>query len=106
MGAANSPEELAKADHRVRVYDPKVDRYYEVVKIGSDLYQTQYQLDADGQKIYSASHKLLYRIGGNFTGSIYMVQWGKNLFQAPLSFFLKPNAWDLAPGYQRVAQSR
>jgi hypothetical protein len=100
MGSANSPAELAKVTGRVSVYDPKADRYYEVARIGSDLYQTQYQLDADGNRIYSSSHKLAYRIGGNFTGSIYMVQWGKNLFQAPLSFFLKPNAWDLAPGYQ------
>ena len=100
MGPASAPSELEKVSGRVSVYDPKADRHYEVVRIGSDLYQTQYQQDAGGNRIYSSSHKLVYRIGGNFTGSIYMVQWGKNLFQAPLSFFLKPNAWDLAPGYQ------
>jgi len=100
MGPANAPSELAKVNGRVTVYDKQAHRYYEVVRMGSDLYQTQYQLDASGNKVYSSSHKLAYRIGGNFTGSIYTVRWGQNLFQAPLSFYLRPNAWDLAPGYQ------
>ncbi len=99
MGAADSPDELAKVSSRVSVYDPKADRHYDIVRMGSELYQTQYQTDASGNRIYSASHKLKYRIGGNFTGSIYMVQWGQNLFQAPLSHYLAPNDWELAPGY-------
>ena len=100
MGAANAPSELEKLGGRVSVYDPKADRHYEVVRIGSDLYQTQYQQDASGKRIYSSSHKLVYRIGGNFTGTIYIVEWGKSLFQAPVAHYLQPNTWELAPGYQ------
>jgi hypothetical protein len=99
MGPADTPEELAKVPGRVSVYDPKADRHYEIVRLGSELFQTQYQVDASGHRIYSASHKLKYRIGGNFTGSIYIVQWGQNLFQAPLSHYVAPNQWELAPGY-------
>jgi hypothetical protein len=100
MGPANAPGELAKVPNRVTVYDPKVNRYYEVVRIGSDLYQNEYQLDASGNRIFTSPHKLEYRIGGHLTGNIYIVRWGENLFQAPLSYYLRLKGWDLAPGYQ------
>ena len=100
MGPANSPSELAKVSDRVTVYDQKVDRYYEVARIGSDLYQTQYQLDASGKRIFSSAHKLAYKIGGHLTGNIYITRWGQNLFQAPLSYYVRVGRWDLAPGYE------
>jgi hypothetical protein len=100
MGPANTPAELAKVPNRVTVYDKKVDRYYEVTRIGSDLYQTQYQLDTSGNRIFSSAHKLEYRIGGHGTGSIYIIRWGQNFFQAPLSYYVRVNRWDLSPGYE------
>ncbi len=100
MGPANAPSELAKVSARVVVHDEKVDRYYEVARVGSDLFQTQYQLDASGNRIYTSAHKLEYKIGGHLTGNVYIVRWGQNLFQAPLSYYLRPQGWDLAPGYQ------
>jgi len=100
MGPANSPSELAKVPGRVAVYDQTVDRYYEVTRLGSDLYQTEYQLDASGNKVFTSANKLEYRIGGHLTGAIYIVRWGQNLFQAPLAYYVRPAGWDLAPGYQ------
>ena len=100
MGPANTPAELAKVPNRVTVYDKKVDRYYEVIRIGSDLYQTQYQLDTSGNRIFSSAHKLEYRIGGHLTGNIYIIRWGQNLFQAPLSYYLRGSQWDMSPGYE------
>lgn len=99
MGPANSPSELAKAPDRIAVYDRQVDRYYEVVRSRSDLYQTQYQLDASGNRVFSSAQKLEYRIGGHLTGNIYIIRWGQNLFQAPLSYYVRIGRWDLAPGY-------
>lgn len=100
MGPANTPAELAQVPNRVTVYDKKVDRYYEVIRIGSDLYQTQYQLDTSGNRIFSSAHKLEYRIGGHLTGSIYIIRWGQNFFQAPLSYYVRVKRWDLSPGYE------
>jgi len=100
MGPANSPTELAKVPDRITVYDQKVDRYYEVTRSGDDLYQTEYQLDANGNRIFTSAQKLEYRIGGHLTGNIYIVRWGQNFFQAPLSYYVRPGRWDLAPGYE------
>jgi len=100
MGPANAPSELAKVPHRITVYNKTLGRYFEVVREGSDLYQTQYQLDASGNRVFASAHKLEYRIGGHLTGNIYITRWGQNLFQAPLSYYLKGNQWDMSPGYE------
>jgi hypothetical protein len=100
MGPANAPAELAKIPDQATVYDQKVDRYYQVARAGSDLYQVQYQLDASGNKIFSSAQKLEYRIGGHLTGTIFIIRWGQNLFQAPLSYYVRAARWDLAPGYE------
>jgi len=100
MGPANADFELAKVPQGVTVYNKKLDRYYEVARVGSDLYQTQYQLDANGNKTFTATHKLEYRIGGHLTGSIYIIRWGQSLFEAPLSYYLRLKGWDLASGYE------
>jgi hypothetical protein len=100
MGLANTPTELAKAPQRVTVYNKTVDRYFEVVREGSELYQTEYQLDPSGKKVFSSAHKLVYRIGGHLTGNIFIIRWGQNLFQAPLSYYLRGSRWEMAPGYE------
>ncbi len=99
LGPANAPSELAKVPGRVTVYNEKLNRYFEVVRIGSDLYQTQYELDAQGNKVFSSSHKLAFRIGGHTTGNIYIIRWGQNFFQAPLAYYVRTQQWDMAPGY-------
>jgi hypothetical protein len=100
MAPANAPSELAKVPQRITVYDKKLNRYFEVVREGSDLYQTQYQLDESGNRVFASAHKLEYAIGGHLTGNIYVIRWGQSLFQAPLSYYLRLNGWDLAPGYE------
>ena len=69
-----------------------------MARIGSDLFQIQYQLDASGNKIFTSAQKLEYRIGGHLTGNIYIIRWGQSLFEAPLSYYLRLKGWDLAPG--------
>ncbi len=100
MGPANAPSELAKVPNRIKIYAQKQDRYFEAVRMGSDLYQTQYQLDENGDKVFASAHKLEYRIGGHLTGNTYVIRWGQHLFEAPLSYYLRVNQWDLSPGYE------
>jgi len=100
MGPASTAQEFSKVPERITVYSEKQNRYFDVVREGSDLYQTQYQLDEKGRRIFSSAHKLEYRIGGHLTGNIYVVRWGQFFFQAPLSYYVKIKQWDLAPGYE------
>jgi len=102
MGPANAPSELARVPSTITVYNQKLDRYFQVTRQGSDLYQTEYQLDESGNKVFTTTQKLAYRVGGPLTGYTYVIRLGQFLFEAPLSYYLKTNQWDLSPGYQAM----
>jgi hypothetical protein len=107
MAPANAPSELSKVPNLITVYNKKLDRYFQVVREGSDLYQTEYQLDENGNKVFTATQKLEYAVGGPLTGYTYVIRLGQFLFEAPLSYYNKAQQWDLSPGYfEDVAFSR
>ena len=96
---ANAPSELARVPSTITVYNQKLDRYFQVTRQGSDLYQTEYQLDESGNKVFTTTQKLEYVVGGPSTGYTYVIRLGQFLFEAPLSYYLKAKQWDLSPGY-------
>ncbi|MGZ4787787.1 MAG: hypothetical protein ACXVZX_04655, partial [Terriglobales bacterium] len=100
MAPANSPAELARVPNPISVFNPKANRYYTVFRRNSDLYQSVYQLDKKGKKIYQAEHKLDYVVGGGLTGYSYIFRVGQWFFQAPLSYYSEHGTWELSPGYQ------
>lgn len=102
MAPANSPSSLARVPSTITVYKRELDRYFQVTRQGSDLYQTEYQLDESGNKVFTTSQKLEYVVGGPLTGYTYVIRLGQFLFEAPLSYYLKTNQWDLSPGYEAM----
>ena len=100
MAPAYAPSELRKVPSRITVYSKKLDRYFQVVREGSDLYQTEYQLDEKGNKVFTTTEKLEYSVGGPLTGYTYIVRMGQFLFEAPLSYYAKSQQWDLSPGFE------
>jgi hypothetical protein len=99
MAPANAPSELARVPSTITVYNQGLDRYFQVTRQGSDLYQTEYQLDENGNKVFTTTQKLEYVSGGPVVGYTYMVRLGQFIFEAPLSYYVKPKQWDLSPGY-------
>jgi hypothetical protein len=83
----------------VTVFSAKTDRYYQVYRQGSDLYQSAFQLDKKGHKIFEIAHRLDYVVGGGLTGYSYLFRVGQWFFQAPLSYYSENGQWDLSPGY-------
>ena len=102
MTPANTPAELARVPHTITVYSTKLDRYLQVTRVGTDLYQTEYQLDENGNKVFTTTQKLDYRIGGPLTGYTYVTRLGNWMFEAPLSFYVRNNQWELSPGYEAM----
>ena len=99
MAPANSPAELARVPHPFTVFSPKGNRYYVVYQQGGSLFQGAYELDKSGHKIYSIAHKIDYVSGGESVGYTYMFRVGKWIFQAPLSYYVHSQSWELSPGY-------
>jgi hypothetical protein len=99
MAPANRPEELAKVTRPITIFNADLDRYFQVFRKGSDVYQSEYQIDAAGNTVFEATHKLEYVVGGGMNGYTYLVKREGRLFEAPLSYYSNAGKWDLSPGY-------
>jgi hypothetical protein len=99
MAQANSSTELSRVPSPVTIFSAKGSRYYTVYQNGGNLYQSAYELDKRGHKIYSISHKIDYVTGGELTGYSYLFRVGPWIFQAPLSYYVHSKSWELSPGY-------
>jgi len=99
MRAANAPSELAKVPKPITIFKAKVNRYFEVFRQGSDIYQSEYTLDKLGQMVFKSTHRLDYVVGAGSTGYTYLFRRGQWFFEAPLSHYSQNNQWDLSPGY-------
>jgi hypothetical protein len=84
-----------------KVDNPKTHRSYEVYRRGADLYQSEYELDAEGKEVYRDDQKITYIVGSGANGFSCIVRRGDFLFEAPLSYYSNGKAWGLSPGYDR-----
>jgi len=99
MTMANIPSDLARVPQPVTVFNSKNNHYYTVYQKDGDLYQSAYELDKKGRKIYDIAHKIDYVSGGESVGYSYLYQVGPWIMQAPLSFYAHSKTWELSPGY-------
>jgi hypothetical protein len=99
MAPANAPSDLARAPRPVAVFNAKNNHYYTVYQKNGELYQSIYELDKKGRKLYDVAHKLDYVVGGGIVGYSYLFQLGPWMLQAPLSYYERSKTWELSPGY-------
>jgi hypothetical protein len=50
--------------------------------------------------LFDDEHRLDYIVGSGSNGLTFLIRRGNYLFEAPLSYYSKPNKWDLSPGYE------
>lgn len=100
MSLPDVPSQWEKVPKPVTVYDKQIGRYFEVVRQGSELYQSEYALDSTGQEVFRHTEKIAFVVGTGANGFSYLVQRGHYLFQAPLSFYSKTKSWDLSPAHE------
>lgn len=80
--------------------DKNTGLHFEVYARDGQLFQSEYQLDPNGQEIFRDTRALEWIIGAGENGFGGMVRKGQYLFQAPLSFYSQPQRWELSPGYE------
>jgi hypothetical protein len=100
MSLASVPAQLEKAPALVTLYDKKFNRYFQVFRRNSSLYQSEYELGSDGSEVFRNTQKVEYAIGSGANGVSYVVRQGDCLLQAPLSYYSKSRSWALSPGYE------
>jgi len=92
--------ELEKVPASVTVSVRGLNRRFQVYRQGSDLYQSESVLDANGKEVFKSTHKIEFIVGSGANGFTAVVRRGNYLFEAPLSFYTKANSWGLSPGYE------
>lgn len=99
MTLANTPGDLARVPQPVTVFNKVNNHYYTVYQQDGEMYQSAYELDKSGHKIYDVIHKIDYVTGGESVGYSYLYRLGAWIFQAPLSYYAHSQTWELSPGY-------
>jgi hypothetical protein len=99
MARANVPSDLARVPQPVTVFNSKNNHYYTVYQENGELYQSVYELDKKGKKLYDVAHKIDYVVGGDIVGYSYLFQLGPWMLQAPLSYYQRSKTWEFSPGY-------
>ncbi|MDE3179900.1 MAG: hypothetical protein KGM47_09620 [Acidobacteriota bacterium] len=84
----------------VTIQSKKLSRDFKVFRKNGDLYQSEIELEANGNEIFRDTQRIAYVIGAGQNGISYIVQKGNYLFEAPLSFYAQSHSWDLSPGYE------
>ena len=82
------------------LFDQRLNRHFELNTRQGDLYQTEFELSADGKDVFRKSQKVEWIIGAGANAFGAIVQTGDYLFEAPLSYYTNAHAWALSPGYQ------
>ncbi|MCU1340373.1 MAG: hypothetical protein JWO19_5954, partial [Bryobacterales bacterium] len=80
--------------------DKNTGLHFDVYARDAHLFQSEYQLDPNGQEIFRDTRELEWIIGAGENGFGGLVRQGEYLFQAPLSFYSKAGRWELSPGYE------
>jgi hypothetical protein len=103
MSLPTDPSQLDRLSKPNTIFQESTGRYFQVYRRGSHPYQSQYELDGTGKETYRTTHRLEYVIGSGANGQSFAVRREGALFQAPLSFYSRPDKWDLSPGFESSA---
>src|SRR5439155_10443944 len=63
MSPASDVAQMEKAPAPVTIHDEKFNRYFQVFRRDSGLYQSEYELGPDGREVFRNTQKVEYAIG-------------------------------------------
>jgi len=95
-----TPALLERLPTSASIFDPRLNRHFEISARDNNLYQSEYETKSDGKDVFRETLKLDWIIGSGANGSGAIVKQDDYLFEAPLSFYTKPQRWALSPGYE------
>ena len=95
-----TPSLLEKIPTSASVVDDRLHRHFDVHAEGEKLFQSEYEIGADGKEVFRETHPVDWIIGSGANGFGALVKRGDFLYEAPLSFYSKTQSWALSPGYE------
>ncbi|MCS6895949.1 MAG: tetratricopeptide repeat protein [Bacteroidia bacterium] len=87
------------------VYDKHTNFYYRAVWEGDSLFLYEYRLQGK-DTTYLRRERLDFVIGSGHQTRSYLLWRNGFLYEAPLTWYVQPQKWDLSPGYADGKNSR
>ena len=95
-----TPTLLEKIPTAASVVDDRIHRHFDVRADDGKLLQSEYEIGKDGNEVFRETHPVDWIIGSGANGFGVLIRRGEFIFEAPLSFYSKTQAWALSPGYE------
>jgi hypothetical protein len=95
-----TPALLEKIPASASVVDDRIHRHFDVRSDDGKLSQSEYEIGKDGKEVFRETHPVEWIIGSGANGFGALTKRGEFIFEAPLSFYSKTQAWALSPGYE------
>jgi Doubled CXXCH motif (Paired_CXXCH_1) len=95
-----TPSLVERLPTSAHIFDPRLNRHFELYARDGRLYQSEYETNSEGREVFRETQKLEWIIGSGANGSGAIVRRGDYLFEAPLSYYTKIPGWALSPGYE------
>ncbi len=87
------------------VYDKDLDYYYHPYFTGDSLYIMEYRLQGK-DTVHKRIQRIDYVVGSGQHTNSHIFSTNGYLYQAPITFYTQKHRWDLAPGFEKGANSR
>jgi hypothetical protein len=98
--SAITPALLERIPSAAAVVDDRLHRHFDIRAENGKLFQSEFEIGEDGQEVFRETHPVDWIIGSGANGFGALIMRDDFLFEAPLSFYSKTQAWALSPGYE------
>lgn len=95
-----TPQFLDKTPTSASFLEERLNRRFEVYAKDGNLYQSETGMGTEGKQTFQTAHRIEWIIGAGVNGFGGILQEDNHLFQAPLSFYIRPKSWAPSPGYE------
>lgn len=105
MGRSMSPVTptfIEKTSSSTSYENEQLNRRFAVYSQDGSLYESESGIGADGKESFRAAREIEWTIGAGINGYGAILRKDNYLFQAPLSFYTRPQKWAPSPGYESV----
>jgi len=91
---------LEKIPNSASLFDDRLQKHFDLYVEDGKLVQSEYERSPGGKETLRETHPVDWIIGSGANGFGALLKRGNFLFEAPLSFYSKTQAWALSPGYE------
>lgn len=87
------------------VYDTALDFYYKPYWVGDSFYIMEFRTEGR-DTVHKLIHKVDFVVGSGQHTNSHLFATNGYMYQAPITFYTQKHRWDLAPGFEKGANSR